>query len=59
MFYNLLETPTFDDNGIPHAIEHLVFLHSDNEPNCNQVDEFAAHRLCTNVNASTYDDHTK
>ena len=50
------ESPTSNDIGIPHALEHLVFLR-DNEKGPS-IDEFATLRLCTAINGFTYDDHT-
>ena len=53
------ETPIENDNGIPHALEHLVFLRSGAiESKQNFLDYYVTQRLCTQVNASTLDDHT-
>ena len=50
------ESPISNDNGIPHALEHLVFLR-DNAKGPS-IDEFATLRLCSAVNGFTYEDHT-
>ena len=52
------ESPTSNDTGIPHALEHLVFMPEPENAKCSSIDEFASLRLCTTVNGFTYDDHT-
>lgn len=46
-----------NDNGCPHALEHLIFMGSKSHKK-GFLDAFAANRFCTEINASTKSDHT-
>ena len=57
VFSLLIETPVDNDNGTPHALEHLVFFGSKSHEK-GFLDTFASNRFCTEINASTKSDHT-
>jgi Zn-dependent M16 (insulinase) family peptidase len=46
-----------DDDGLPHALEHLVFFGSEAHPR-GYLDAFASRMMCSDVNAYTKNDHT-
>ena len=54
----ILETPTNNDYGAPHALEHLVFFGSKRNPYRGYLDEFAVNHFCSEINATTKTDHT-
>eukprot|EP01112_Ceratiomyxa_fruticulosa_P014515 TRINITY_DN4162_c0_g3_i1.p1 TRINITY_DN4162_c0_g3~~TRINITY_DN4162_c0_g3_i1.p1 ORF type:complete len:863 (-),score=189.38 TRINITY_DN4162_c0_g3_i1:59-2647(-) len=56
--YIVVPTETFNDMGLPHTLEHLIFLGSKNNPYRGYLDQVAARCLTTGTNAYTMDDHT-
>ncbi|RUS91332.1 hypothetical protein EGW08_000946, partial [Elysia chlorotica] len=56
--YLCLATEAHDDDGLPHTLEHLVFLGSENFPYKGILDQFANRCLASGTNAWTETDHT-
>ncbi|XP_050535492.1 uncharacterized protein C05D11.1-like isoform X7 [Daktulosphaira vitifoliae] len=56
--YFTLATETHDDNGIPHTLEHLIFLGSENYPYKGVLDLLSNRCLASGTNAYTAVDHT-
>ncbi|GFS26814.1 mitochondrial presequence protease [Elysia marginata] len=56
--YLCLATEAHDDDGLPHTLEHLVFLGSENYPYKGILDQFANRCLASGTNAWTETDHT-
>lgn len=56
--YFCLVTEAFDDDGLPHTLEHLIFLGSDNYPYKGVLDLLANRCLASGTNAWTDIDHT-
>uniref|UniRef100_A0A0B7A9G7 Presequence protease, mitochondrial n=1 Tax=Arion vulgaris TaxID=1028688 RepID=A0A0B7A9G7_9EUPU len=56
--YFCLATEAQDDNGLPHTLEHLVFLGSEDYPYKGILDQFANRCLASGTNAWTETDHT-
>ncbi|XP_025831305.1 uncharacterized protein C05D11.1 [Agrilus planipennis] len=56
--YFCLATEAFDDDGIPHTLEHLVFLGSEDYPYKGVLDLLANRCLASGTNAWTDVDHT-
>lgn len=52
------ETPVDSDDGLPHALEHLVFFGSKSQPKKGYLDQYSRSRLCSDVNAHTNHDNT-
>ncbi|XP_050536250.1 uncharacterized protein C05D11.1-like isoform X2 [Daktulosphaira vitifoliae] len=57
--YFTLATETHDDDGIPHTLEHLIFLGSENYPYKGVLDLLANRCLASGTNAHTDVDHTR
>lgn len=51
-------TETFDDDGLPHTLEHLIFLGSEDYPYKGVLDLLANRMLAPGSNAWTDTDHT-
>lgn len=56
--YFCLVTEAFDDDGLPHTLEHLIFLGSENYPFKGVLDLLANRCLASGTNAWTDIDHT-
>ncbi|ERL93539.1 uncharacterized protein C05D11.1 [Dendroctonus ponderosae] len=56
--YFCLATEAFDDDGLPHTLEHLIFLGSENYPYKGVLDLLANRCLASGTNAWTDIDHT-
>lgn len=53
-----LATEAFDDDGLPHTLEHLIFLGSEDYPYKGILDLLANRCLAHGTNAWTDTDHT-
>lgn len=51
-------TETLDDDGLPHTLEHLIFLGSEDYPYKGVLDLVANRCLASGTNAWTDVDHT-
>lgn len=51
-------TEAFDDDGLPHTLEHLIFLGSEDYPYKGVLDLVANRCLASGTNAWTDIDHT-
>lgn len=58
LFFFLLATEAFDDDGLPHTLEHLIFLASEEYPYKGVLDLLANRCLASGTNAWTDIDHT-
>ncbi|XP_055630740.1 uncharacterized protein C05D11.1-like [Toxorhynchites rutilus septentrionalis] len=56
--YFALATEAHDDDGLPHTLEHLIFLGSENYPYKGILDLVANRCLASGTNAWTDTDHT-
>ncbi|XP_053684394.1 uncharacterized protein C05D11.1-like [Sabethes cyaneus] len=56
--YFTLATEAHDDDGLPHTLEHLIFLGSENYPYKGILDLVANRCLASGTNAWTDTDHT-
>ncbi|XP_023020385.2 uncharacterized protein C05D11.1 isoform X1 [Leptinotarsa decemlineata] len=56
--YFCLATEAFDDDGLPHTLEHLIFLGSEDYPFKGVLDLLANRCLASGTNAWTDIDHT-
>ncbi|KAJ8921035.1 hypothetical protein NQ315_015831 [Exocentrus adspersus] len=56
--YFCLVTEAFDDDGLPHTLEHLIFLGSEEYPYKGVLDLLANRCLASGTNAWTDTDHT-
>ncbi|KAL0273768.1 UNVERIFIED_CONTAM: hypothetical protein PYX00_006371 [Menopon gallinae] len=56
--YFTLATETYDDDGLPHTLEHLIFLGSEDYPYKGVLDLLANQMLASGSNAWTDIDHT-
>ncbi|ELU05156.1 hypothetical protein CAPTEDRAFT_140557 [Capitella teleta] len=56
--YLCLATEAFDDDGLPHTLEHLVFMGSEKYPFKGVLDHLANRCLASGTNAWTDTDHT-
>jgi len=56
--YFCLATEAFDDDGLPHTLEHLIFLGSELYPYKGVLDLLANRCLSSGTNAWTDTDHT-
>lgn len=56
--YFTLATEAHDDDGLPHTLEHLIFLGSENYPYKGVLDLIANRCLASGTNAWTDTDHT-
>lgn len=56
--YFCLVTEAFDDDGLPHTLEHLIFLGSETYPYKGVLDLLANRCLASGTNAWTDTDHT-
>ncbi|XP_071452193.1 uncharacterized protein C05D11.1-like [Hetaerina americana] len=56
--YFCLPTETYDDDGLPHTLEHLIFLGSEKYPYKGTLDLLANRCLGSGTNAWTDTDHT-
>ena len=56
--YFCLATEAHDDDGLPHTLEHLIFLGSDSYPFKGMLDILANRCLASGTNAWTDVDHT-
>ncbi len=56
--YACLATEAFDDDGLPHTLEHLIFLGSEDYPYKEVLDLMANRCLADRTNAWTDTDHT-
>lgn len=54
----IFATEAFDDDGLPHTLEHLVFMGSENYPYKGVLDLLASRCLASGTNAYTDTDHT-
>ncbi|KAL3897236.1 MAG: hypothetical protein SGCHY_003555 [Lobulomycetales sp.] len=54
----VLPTPSRDDKGLPHTLEHLVFCGSKRHPKRGYLDFLATRNLSQGTNAYTAEDHT-
>lgn len=54
----VLVTEAFDDDGLPHTLEHLIFLGSELFPYKGVLDSLANRCLASGTNAWTDIDHT-
>ncbi|RZF32151.1 hypothetical protein LSTR_LSTR004014 [Laodelphax striatellus] len=54
----VLATESFDDDGLPHTLEHLIFLGSEDYPYKGVLDMLANRCLASGTNAWTDTDHT-
>ncbi len=57
-FYLLTATEAHDDDGLPHTLEHLIFLGSEDMPYKGILDLVANRCLSSGTNAWTDTDHT-
>lgn len=51
-------TEALDDDGLPHTLEHLIFLGSEDYPYKGLLDLWANRCLASGTNARTCRDHT-
>jgi len=51
-------TEAHDDDGLPHTLEHLIFLGSEDYPYKGVLDLWANRCLASGTNAGTYVDRT-
>lgn len=51
-------TEAFDDDGLPHTLEHVIFLGSEDYPYKGVLDLLANRNLADGTNAWTDTDHT-
>lgn len=59
MYYCVfVATEAFDDDGLPHTLEHLIFLGSEQYPYKGVLDLLANRCLASGTNAWTDTDHT-
>ncbi|WFD44347.1 hypothetical protein MPSI1_003015 [Malassezia psittaci] len=56
--YITVATEIFNDSGVPHTLEHLVFLGSDKYPYKGVLDSLANRAFAQGTNAWTANDHT-
>merc|ERR1712218_75872 len=56
--YFCLATEALDDDGLPHTLEHLIFLGSEDYPYKEVLDLLANRCLADRTNAWTDTDHT-
>lgn len=56
--YLTIATEAHDDDGLPHTLEHLIFLGSENYPFKGVLDLLANRCLADGTNAWTDTDHT-
>lgn len=56
--YFVLATEAHDDDGLPHTLEHLIFLGSEQYPYKGALDLLANRCLASGTNAWTDTDHT-
>lgn len=56
--YFALATETHDDDGLPHTLEHLIFLGSEDYPYKGVLDLLANRCVASGTNAWTDTDHT-
>ncbi|XP_047134404.1 uncharacterized protein C05D11.1 isoform X1 [Hydra vulgaris] len=56
--YFCLATEAHDDDGLPHTLEHLIFMGSEEYPYKGMLDLFANRCLAQGTNAWTDTDHT-
>ncbi|XP_046735682.1 uncharacterized protein C05D11.1-like [Diprion similis] len=56
--YFCLATEAYDDDGLPHTLEHLIFLGSEKYPYKGVLDLLANRCLASGTNAWTDTDHT-
>lgn len=56
--YFCIPTETFDDDGLPHTLEHLIFLGSEDYPYKGVLDLLGNRCLASGTNAWTDTDHT-
>ncbi|XP_015601715.1 uncharacterized protein C05D11.1 [Cephus cinctus] len=56
--YLCLATEAFDDDGLPHTLEHLIFMGSEEYPYKGVLDLWANRCLASGTNAMTDTDHT-
>lgn len=56
--YFVLSTEVHDDDGLPHTLEHLIFLGSEKYPYKGVLDLLANRCLASGTNAWTDTDHT-
>lgn len=56
--YFCLATEAFDDDGLPHTLEHLIFRGSEDYPYKETLDGLASRCLADRTNAWTAVDHT-
>lgn len=56
--YMCLATEAHDDDGLPHTLEHLIFMGSEDYPYKGMLDLFANRCLAQGTNAWTATDHT-
>lgn len=54
----MIATEAFDDDGLPHTLEHLVFLGSEDYPYKGVLDLLGNRCLASGTNAWTDKDHT-
>ena len=54
----VLATETLDDDGLPHTLEHLIFMGSEKFPYKGVLDLFANRCLASGTNAHTDVDNT-
>lgn len=54
----ILATEAFDDDGLPHTLEHLIFLGSEEYPYKGVLDLLANRCIAEGTNAWTDTDHT-
>lgn len=56
--YMTVPTEIFTDSGVPHTLEHLIFLGSHNYPYKGILDSLANRSFASGTNAWTANDHT-
>ncbi|KAE8250209.1 hypothetical protein A4X13_0g4900 [Tilletia indica] len=56
--YITLATEIFNDSGVPHTLEHLIFLGSEKYPYKGVLDSLANRAFAQGTNAWTANDHT-
>ncbi|PWN49324.1 hypothetical protein IE53DRAFT_388475 [Violaceomyces palustris] len=56
--YATLATEIFEDSGVPHTLEHLIFLGSELYPYKGVLDTLANRAFASGTNAWTANDHT-
>lgn len=56
--YMTLASEIFEDSGVPHTLEHLIFLGSDLYPFKGVLDTLANRAFASGTNAWTANDHT-